>query len=66
MSRPHLFSNIFDENQPSGVALKNKGLKKVIFNFLDRVDISSITELSKELNISVPKITSLKIGRAHV
>jgi predicted NBD/HSP70 family sugar kinase/predicted transcriptional regulator len=59
MARPQLFTDIFDENQPSGVALKNKGLKKVIFNFLDKVDSSSITELSKELNISVPKTTSL-------
>jgi predicted NBD/HSP70 family sugar kinase len=41
------------------VALKNKTLKKLIFNFLDKTDRSSITELSKELNISVPKTTSL-------
>jgi predicted NBD/HSP70 family sugar kinase len=39
--------------------LKNKTLKKLIFNFLDKTDRSSITELSKELNISVPKTTSL-------
>jgi len=31
----------------------------LIFNFLDKTDRSSITELSKELNISVPKTTSL-------
>ncbi|NCW12074.1 MAG: ROK family protein [Chitinophagia bacterium] len=59
MAKPQLFKNIFDETQPSGVALKNKGLKKVIFNFLDKVDNSSITDLSKELNTSIPKTTSL-------
>ena len=59
MVKPQLFADVFDENQSSGVALKNKELKKIIFNFLDKVDTSSITELSKELNISVPKTTSL-------
>jgi predicted NBD/HSP70 family sugar kinase/predicted transcriptional regulator len=59
MPKNPLFKNVFDHNQPSGVALKNRELKKVIFNTLDRVEISSITELSKELNISVPKTTSL-------
>ena len=59
MTKSQLFSDVFDENQSSGVALKNKELKKIIFNFLDKVDTSSITELSKELNISVPKTTSL-------
>lgn len=59
MPKPKLLKNIFSEDNSSGVALKNKALKKLIFNFLDQTDSSSITELSKELNISVPKITSL-------
>jgi predicted NBD/HSP70 family sugar kinase/predicted transcriptional regulator len=59
MPKPPLFANIFDENQTSGVALKNKELKKIIFNSLDKIGTGSITELSKELNISVPKTTSL-------
>jgi predicted NBD/HSP70 family sugar kinase/predicted transcriptional regulator len=59
MPKTQLFADIFDENQTSGVALKNKELKKIIFNSLDNIGTGSITELSKELNISVPKTTSL-------
>ena len=59
MPRNRIFSDVFNEETSSGVALKNKALKKLIFNLLDKEDSSSITELSKELNISVPKTTSL-------
>lgn len=59
MPRTKILSTVFKEESSSGVALKNKTLKKLIFNFLDKTDSSSITELSKELNISVPKTTSL-------
>ena len=59
MARNRIFSDVFNEETSSGVALKNKALKKLIFNILDKADSSSITELSKELNISVPKTTSL-------
>ena len=59
MARNRIFSDVFNEETSSGVALKNKALKKLIFNLLDKADSSSITELSKELNISVPKTTSL-------
>lgn len=59
MPRTKILSAVFKEESSSGVALKNKTLKKLIFNFLDKSDSSSITELSKELNISVPKTTSL-------
>jgi predicted NBD/HSP70 family sugar kinase len=59
MPRNRIFSDVFNEETSSGVALKNKALKKLIFNILDKADSSSITELSKELNISVPKTTSL-------
>lgn len=59
MPRTKILSAVFKEESSSGVALKNKTLKKLIFNFLDKTDSSSITELSKELNISVPKTTSL-------
>ena len=59
MPRTKISSAVFKEESSSGVALKNKTLKKLIFNFLDKSDSSSITELSKELNISVPKTTSL-------
>ncbi len=57
--KPHLLQEVFSDDNSSGVALKNKALKKLIFNFLDHTKSSSITELSKELNISVPKTTSL-------
>lgn len=59
MPKTRILSAVFKEESASGVALKNKTLKKLIFNFLDKTDSSSITELSKELNISVPKTTSL-------
>lgn len=59
MPKTRILSAVFKEESSSGVALKNKTLKKLIFNFLDKTDSSSITELSKELNISVPKTTSL-------
>jgi len=59
MKKQIILSQVFREENSSGVALKNKTLKKLIFNFLDKTDRSSITELSKELNISVPKTTSL-------
>jgi glucokinase-like ROK family protein len=59
MPKPYLLQDVFNDDNSSGVALKNKALKKLIFNFLDQTESISITELSKELNISVPKTTSL-------
>lgn len=59
MPKPQILTNVFSDDNSSGVALKNKTLKKLIFNFLDQTESASITELSKELNISVPKTTSL-------
>ena len=59
MTNPHLLQNVFSDDNSSGVALKNKVLKKLIFKFLDQIESSSITELSRELNISVPKTSSL-------
>ena len=59
MTNPHLLQNVFGDDNSSGVALKNKALKKLIFKFLDQTESSSITELSRELKISVPKTSSL-------
>jgi len=60
MGKPnHILSTLFDNDNSSGVALKNKILKVLIFTFLDQNESASINELSKELNISVPKTTSL-------
>lgn len=58
MNSTNLFA-IFSDDNTSGVVYKNKSLKRLIINQLDKVGKTTITELSKELNISVPKITSL-------
>lgn len=58
MNSANLFA-IFSDDNTSGVVYKNKSLKRLIINQLDKVGKTTITELSKELNISVPKITSL-------
>jgi glucokinase-like ROK family protein len=58
MTSRNLFA-LFSDDNTSGVVYKNKALKRLLINQLDRVGKSTITELSKELNISVPKITSL-------
>lgn len=57
-SSRHPFS-IFSNDDTSGVVYKNKSLKRLIINQLDQIGQATITELSKELNTSVPKITSL-------
>ena len=56
--KQHLFTVFNDENE-AGVVYKNKSLKRLIINHLDQNDQSTITEISKDLNTSVPKITSL-------
>lgn len=58
MNSANLFA-IFSDDNTSGVVYKNKSLKRLIINQLDKVGKTTITELTKELNISVPKITSL-------
>ncbi len=58
ISGRHPFSMFSDDNT-SGVVYKNKSLKRLIINQLDQIGQATITELSKELNTSVPKITSL-------
>ncbi len=58
MTSTNLFA-IFSDDNTSGVVYKNKSLKRLIINQLDKVGKTTITDLSRELNISVPKITSL-------
>ena len=58
MTSRHLFA-LFSDDNTSGVVYKNKSLKQLIINQLDQVGKRTITELSKELNISVPKVTIL-------
>lgn len=51
--------DLFNIKAHSGVASKNASLKKSIIKKIDRKSHCTITELSKELNISVPKTTTL-------
>ena len=50
---------IFSEESASGVAYKNKSLKRSIISYLDETGNSTITDLAQAINISVPKTTSL-------
>ncbi|MBM3922114.1 MAG: ROK family transcriptional regulator [Sphingomonadales bacterium] len=55
----HRIFELFSDENASGVAYKNKFLKRSILSHLDQHGDFTITELSRELNTSVPKITSL-------
>ena len=52
------FKEIKDETI-SGVAYKNVYLKKSVISYLANNGIGTIPELSKEFNLSVPKVTSI-------
>ena len=54
----HRIVELFNDSNVSGVAYKNKSLKRSILSHLDQHGEFTITELSRELNTSVPKITS--------
>jgi len=55
----HRIFELLSKENASGVAYKNKALKRSILNHLDQHGDFTITELSREMNTSVPKITSL-------
>ncbi|WP_127129528.1 ROK family transcriptional regulator [Pseudoflavitalea rhizosphaerae] len=55
----HSIFEVFSEENATGVAYKNKSLKRGIINHLDESGNSTITEMAQALNISVPKTTSL-------
>jgi predicted NBD/HSP70 family sugar kinase len=59
MAEPHLIFEVFSEENASGVAYKNRILKREIINYLDNGSSVTIADLTKELNISAPKITNL-------
>ncbi len=59
MAEPHLIFEVFSNDPASGVAYKNRVLKRLIINYLDVTGNVTIAELAKELNISAPKITNL-------
>jgi len=54
-----VFTVFGEDGISSGVAFKNKALKKAIVTQIDQSGASTIAELSRELAISTPKITSL-------
>jgi glucokinase-like ROK family protein len=57
MNQP-LFDVFSDENT-SGVASKNKFLKRAIIYYLDNIGSATIADLNKELGISIPKTINL-------
>jgi predicted NBD/HSP70 family sugar kinase len=60
MTTAHQLFEVFSVDNPgSGVAYKNKALKKAIINQIDSSGDMTIADLAKELAISTPKITSL-------
>jgi predicted NBD/HSP70 family sugar kinase len=59
MADTHLIFEVFSDTDSYGVVYKNKLLKRQIINYLDISDNVTIADLTKELNISAPKITSL-------
>lgn len=60
MKKHHSLSAFFTEDAlAGGVAYKNRSIKKLIIKILDTKGNLTIPELSRELNMSVPKVTSL-------
>lgn len=57
-----LFSKFQDESITDGVAYKNLYLKQMILSYFANIGNGTITQLSKELNVSNPKITELIAG----
>jgi glucokinase-like ROK family protein len=54
-----LLFEVFSDDNISGVAFKNKTLKRAIINHLDNTGNATVAELNKEFNISTPKIITL-------
>jgi len=54
-----LLFEVFSDDNISGVAYKNKTLKRAIINYLDNNGNATVAELNKEFNISTPKIITL-------
>ena len=48
-----------NSNEVGGVAIKNKQLRKSALRLIDQSNAITITEIAKELNISVPKATDV-------
>ena len=54
-----LLFEVFSDDNAIGVAFKNKALKRAAIVHLDTVGNATIADLSKELNISTPKMINL-------
>jgi predicted NBD/HSP70 family sugar kinase len=59
MEQTNAVLQIFADESSSGVAYKNKWLKRQIINYVDAMGGSTITDLSNMLGNSIPKTTSL-------
>lgn len=59
MEQTNAVLQIFADESSSGVAYKNKWLKRQIINYVDGMGGSTITDLSNMLGNSIPKTTSL-------
>lgn len=59
MNDQHQLIEVFLDDSATGVAYKNKALKRAIINYVDDVGSATITDLTAQLNISTPKTTSL-------
>jgi predicted NBD/HSP70 family sugar kinase len=59
MNDQHQLIEVFVDDSATGVAYKNKALKRSIINYVDDVGSATITDLTAQLNISTPKTTSL-------
>jgi glucokinase-like ROK family protein len=59
LSKSHFIIEVFSDENANGVAYKNRVLKRKIINYLDATGNVTIAELTKELNISAPKITNI-------
>ena len=55
----NLLLEVFSDENAIGVAYKNKSLKRAIISHLDNVGNTTVADLTKELNISTPKIINL-------
>lgn len=59
MKTSNTMKSKINSNEVGGVAIKNKQLRKSALRLLDQSNAITITEIAKELNISVPKATDL-------
>lgn len=62
MALQHSIFEIFSRENATGIAYRNKTHKRAVINYLDQTGTTTIPDLAQEMNISVPKTTSLING----